>query len=256
MTSHNFSLRQYIDFVSVMTEKEIKTRYKHSILGFLWVVINPLLQMLIIGFVFSIFIKIPNYFLFLLTGFLPWQFFSFSLTKATSSFVSERFLLQKAPFPKEAIPLSIIFANFFHLLVSLTLLGIYLWIFKLFIFPQILILPMVLFWLLIITIGLSLLTASLEVKYRDVGYLIHSVAMLWFYVTPVLYSLDLVPSRFLWLFTINPLTSIFEMIHWSILGTGNVNWNLITINIIAGISIFALGILTYQKQHKFFVDWI
>lgn len=256
MASHNFSLRQYIDFISVMTEKEIKTRYKHSILGFLWVVINPLLQMLIIGFVFSIFIKIPNYFLFLLSGFLPWQFFSFSLTKATSSFVSERSLLQKAPFPKEAIPLSIIFANFFHLLVSLILLGIYLWIFKLFVFPQILILPMVLFWLLIITIGLSLLTASLEVKYRDVGYLIHSVAMLWFYATPVLYSLNLVPFRFLWLFSINPLASIFEMIHWSILGTGDINWNLITINIIIGISIFALGILTYQKQQKFFVDWI
>lgn len=249
-------MNKYLDFLWLMTEKEIKTRYKHSVLGFLWVVINPLLQMLVIGFVFSFFIRIPNYFLFLLTGLLPWQFFLLSLTKATSSFVSERLLLQKAPFPKEAIPLSIIFANFFHLLVSLFLLGIYLWIFKMIAFPQILILPLVLFWLLIVTIGLSLLTASLEVKYRDIGYLIHSLAMLWFYATPVLYSLDLVPPRFLWLFTINPLASIFEMIRWSILGIGNANWNLITINIIAGISISGLGILTYQKQHKFFVDWI
>lgn len=212
--------------------------------------------MLIIGFVFSFFIKIPNYFLFLLTGLLPWQFFLLSLTKATSSFVSERFLLQKAPFPKEAIPLSIIFANFFHLLVSLFLLGIYLWIFNMIVLPRILVLPLVLFWLLIITIGLSLLTASLEVKYRDVGYLIHSLVMLWFYATPVLYSLDLVPGHFLWLFAFNPLTSIFEMMHWSILGIGNFNWNLIITNIISGISIFALGILIYRKQHKFFVDWI
>lgn len=249
-------MRHYIDFLLVMTEKEIKTRYKHSLLGFLWVVINPLLQMLIIGFVFSFFIKIPNYFLFLLTGLLPWQFFSLSLTKATSSFVSERFLLQKAPFPKEAIPLSIIFANFFHLFVSLFLLGIYLWIFNMIAFPQILALPLVLFWLLLITIGFSLLTASMEVKYRDVGYLIHSLVMLWFYATPVLYSLDVVPPRFLWLFAVNPLASMFEMIHWSILGIGTANWNLITINIIAGISISALGILTYQKQHKFFVDWL
>lgn len=249
-------MNNYLDFLWLMTEREIKTRYKHSILGFLWVVINPLLQMLIIGFVFSFFIKIPNYFLFLLTGLLPWQFFLLSLTKATSSFVSDRFLLQKASFSKEAIPLSIIFANFFHLLVSLFLLGIYLWIFKMIAFPQILVLPLVLFWLLIITIGLSLLTASLEVKYRDVGFLIHSLVMLWFYATPVLYSLDLVPRHLLWLFAFNPLTSIFEMMRWSILGIGNLNWNLITINIIVGISISALGILTYQRQHKFFVDWI
>lgn len=249
-------MNNYLDFLWLMTEKEIKTRYKHSVLGFLWVVINPLLQILIIGFVFSFFIKIPNYFLFLLTGLLPWQFFLLSLTKATSSFVSERFLLQKAPFSKEAIPLSIIFANFFHLLVSLSLLGIYLWIFKMIIFPQILVLPLVLFWLLIITIGLSLLTASLEVKYRDVGFLIHSLAMLWFYATPVLYSLNLVPGHFLWLFVFNPLTSIFEIIHWSILGIGNAGWNLVIPNIISGVLLFATGILIYRKQHKFFVDWI
>src|SRR3989337_4058776 len=99
--------RNYFDFLWEMTEKEIKARYKRAIFGFLWVILNPVLQMIIIGVIFSYFIKIPNYFLFLFTGLLPWQFFSLSLTKATPSIVYERSLLQKARFPIEAIPISI-----------------------------------------------------------------------------------------------------------------------------------------------------
>ena len=78
-------LKQYFDFLWAMTEKEIKARYKRAVFGFLWVILNPVLQMFIIGIIFSFFIKIPNYFLFLFTGLLPWQFFSLSLSKATPS---------------------------------------------------------------------------------------------------------------------------------------------------------------------------
>src|SRR3989344_7145799 len=101
-------LRYYFDFLLAMTEKEIKARYKRAVFGFLWVILNPLLQMIIIGAIFSFFIKIPNYFLFLFSGLLPWQFFSLSLSKATQSIVNERELLQKAKFPIEAIPISIV----------------------------------------------------------------------------------------------------------------------------------------------------
>jgi len=87
--------RHWLDFLIAMTEKEIKARYKHAVLGFLWVIINPLLQMLIIGFVFQFFIpvKVDNYFLFLFAGLLPWNFFSMSLSKTTPSIVYERSLI-------------------------------------------------------------------------------------------------------------------------------------------------------------------
>src|SRR3989304_9448269 len=115
-------LKHYLDFLWAMTEKEIKARYKRAVFGFLWVVLNPVLQMIIIGAIFSFFIKIPNYFLFLLAGLLPWQFFSTSLSKATPSIVHERSLLQKAKFPIETIPISLILANFFNMVVSFVLL--------------------------------------------------------------------------------------------------------------------------------------
>src|SRR3989344_4134477 len=121
MTAIKERLKNYLEFLWVMSEKETKVRYKRAVFGFLWVVLNPSLQMLIIGVVFSLFIKIPNYFLFLFTGLLPWQFFSLSLSKATPSIVNERSILQKAKFPIEAIPISIILANLFNMIVSLTL---------------------------------------------------------------------------------------------------------------------------------------
>src|SRR3989304_10296080 len=114
-------LKYYSDFLWGMTEKEIKARYKRAVFGFLWILLNPLMQMIIIGAIFSYFIKVPNYFLFLFTGLLPWQFFSLSLTKVTPSIVNERSILQKAKFPIEAIPISIILANLFNMIVSLTL---------------------------------------------------------------------------------------------------------------------------------------
>ncbi len=107
-TKQTYFNQDYIDLLLIMTGNEIKARYKGTVAGFFWMIINPLLQMLIIGFVFSFFIKVPNYFLFLFVGLLPWQFFSTSLSKATKSFVSARFLLQKTKFAKEIIPFSIV----------------------------------------------------------------------------------------------------------------------------------------------------
>src|SRR3990167_10860018 len=102
-------IKNYFNFLWAMTEKEIKARYKRAVFGFLWVIINPLLQMIIMGLIFSFFIKIPNYFLFLFIGLLSWTFFSLSIGKARPSFVNDRALLQKAKFPVEVIPLSVVF---------------------------------------------------------------------------------------------------------------------------------------------------
>src|SRR3990167_5732195 len=103
--------RHFFDLLIGMTEKELRARYKNTLFGFLWMFINPLLQMLVIGFIFRLFIKEPieNYFLYLLVGLLVWNFFSLSLTKTTPSIVNERSLIKKAKFPREVIPLSIIF---------------------------------------------------------------------------------------------------------------------------------------------------
>ncbi len=255
-------LKNYIDFLLAMTEKEIKARYKNALLGFLWIFLNPLLQMLIIGFIFQNFIRIGinNYFIFLFPGLLCWNFFSYSLTKTSPSIVYERSLIQKANFPREAIPLSIVFSNFFHFLVS-TLFFI---IFLLFSGNLIVSNPIIsvfyfllsAVWLLIFTSGLSLLTSALDVKYRDVNFFIQALIILWFYATPVLYSLQSLPTDYLWIFRFNPLAYTFEVFRYSLLGSSPVSNNLLFYNLLISMIIVTFGVWIFKKESKNFSDWL
>lgn len=249
-------MRNYLDFLWAMTEKEIKARYKRAVFGFFWVILNPLLQMIIMGFIFSFFIKIPNYFLFLFIGLLSWTFFSLSIGKATPSIVHERTLLQKAKFPIEAIPLSIILANFFHLLISFLILLLVLVPFGELVFPRALLFIPALFWLLSVTVGVTLLFSSLNVRYRDISFFVQTLLILWFYATPIFYNLSIIPQKFYLFFSLNPLTSIFEILHFALLDQGIINIEIIIINLLITLIMVFIGIYTFRKEHKFFVDWL
>jgi len=250
------NLIRFAELLSAMTGKEIKARYKRAIFGFLWILLNPLLQMIIIGTVFSFFIDMPDYFLFLFAGLLPWQFFSLSLSKSTPSFVNESPLLQKANFQKVVIPLSIILANFFHLLVAISLLIIYLVIFQKLHSDTIWFLPVALVWLLVVTIGVTLTTASLNVKYRDINFFVQSLLTLWFYATPVLYALTLIPTKLIPLYHLNPLTGPFLLLHAALVGSSPLPLSLLFSNLLFTVVIFGVGVLVFRRHHPYFVDWL
>ena len=259
----------WLDFLSAMTAKEVKVRYKHAVLGFLWIFLNPLLQMIVMGFVFQFFVpvKVDNYFLFLFSGLLAWNFFSQSLTKATPAFFYERSLIKKSNFPRESIVLSIIFSNLFHFLIALAILIILLIGDKVILeaysisalmaysFRMTFIIPVVLL-LLIFVIGSSLLTASLNVRFRDVNFIVQLGVMLWFYATPVVYSLNLLPE-FLWpFFYLNPMVSIVELFHYVLLDLPITIPEFISVSIVVILLVFYFGIFTFKKENKNFDDWL
>jgi len=261
--------QHWLDFLLAMTEKEIKIRYKNVTLGFLWAVINPLLQMLIIGLVFQFLIpvKVDNYFLFLLTGLLPWIFFSSSINKCTPAIIHQRDLIQKAKFPRETIIISTILSNMLHLLISLIILisalaGKQL-LFNNYSFFQLVnylvatlaIFPL-LIWLGFLTAGLSLLFSALNVKNRDVNFLVQAITPLWFYATPIVYSLNLLPTRLHLLFYLNPIAAIIEGFHLVLLQQKTISINLFIINIIISILIFIFGWKIFKQQEKYFIDKI
>lgn len=256
LNSRAVKLKNYLDFLWAMTEKEIKARYKKAVFGFMWVILNPILQMFIIGIIFSFFINIPDYFLFLFTGLLPWTFFSISLSKTTPSIVYERALLQKAKFSIEAIPISIILSNFIHMLISVILLLLFLLITGKLLFPQILLIVPALIWLLIFTTGVSLITSTLQVRFRDINFFVQTLLILWFYVTPIFYSLALIPEAFRPFFAFNPLTSIFELLHISVLNQGVLKSQMVFVNLFITLAVLVLGIIVYKKQRRYFVDWL
>lgn len=251
--------KYWFDFVWIMTLKEIKARYKRVILGFLWAILNPVLQMLVIGFLFQFFIpvKIDNYFYFLFAGLLPWNFFTYTFSKCTPIMLNERQLIQKAKFPRETLVLSIVFSNLFHLLISLGLFTIlalfmdYLSIFK------IAILFAVIIWLVFFTIGISLLLSTLFVKYRDIKFIVQAVTPLWFYATPIIYTRSLLPSWISEILKYNPMTGIIELFQY-ILGSNSLVFDYSTIipGFIISFLISIVGIYLFIKENQFFDDWL
>lgn len=241
-----------------MTERELRARYKNTIFGFIWLVANPILQMLIIGFVFPLFIKstVQHYNFYLLTGLLAWNFFSFSLSKTTPSIVNERSLIKKAYFPREVIPVSMILSNLINYLAA----------FALFIIPVLFLntlTPMSfiffligLIMLLLFTIGLSLFTSALNVRFRDIHFLMQALLIIWFYATPIVYSLSQIPGNLLWLWRLNPLTSSIQFMQHALVGTALPGPGMIIVNTVI-ISVFLLGgILVFRSENKNFDDWL
>ena len=241
-----------------MTEKELRARYKHTVFGFFWLVANPLLQMLIIGFVFTFFMKEPidhyNYYLFV--GLLVWNFFSLSLTKATPSIVFERSLIKKAAFPREVIPLSILLSNAVHFFAALILytipvafLGTLTALSILYIFAGLLL-------LFVFTVGISLLTTALNVRFRDINFFVQALLIIWFYATPIIYSFSVIPYKFIWLWRLNPLTSVVQLLQHAFVAAPLPGPAMLSVNILTTIVITVIGILLFRKESKNFDDWI
>ncbi|MDP2924102.1 MAG: ABC transporter permease [Candidatus Omnitrophota bacterium] len=193
--------------------RNLRVRYKGSILGFFWVLLNPLLTMLVLYVVFSqiMRIEIQQYPLFLLSALLPWTFFSSSLTDAACSIIDNANLVKKVYFPREILPVSYVLSNFINLLFSLLALLFILLIFRIQALRFIYFLPLILIIHLIFTIGLALLLSCANVYFRDVSHILGIILMFWFYLTPVFYSIDMVPQNFRSIYLLNPMVSIITM---------------------------------------------
>lgn len=254
------SFKHFSELLLALTQKEIKARYKNTFLGFLWIFINPLIQMLVMGFVFSLVFQfgIKNYYLFLFTGLLPWNFFSLSLNKATPSIVWDRSLIQKARFPRSVIPLSVVFSHFFHFVASWFLLIVFLLVTQQWQFFTLSIIGLqflAILLLIIFTTGVSLITSALNVFYRDIYFVTQAATLIWFYATPIIYPLNRIPEQFQLIFYLNPLSGIFSLLQKPLTETQIPNQILLAQ---IGLIIFVafLGIWLFRRKEKYFADWL
>jgi len=251
-------LKHFWELLWAMTEKELRARYKYTIFGFFWLVANPILQMIVIYFVFSFFMKEPiqNYQYYLFVGLLVWNFFSLSLTKGTPCIVYERSLIKKARFPRAVIPVSIILSNVVHFLLALIL----------FIIPVLFLgtivpshIPSIFFGLVLLltfTSGLTLLTSALNVRFRDVSFFVQALLIIWFYATPIVYSITVIPYKFMWLWRLNPMTSVVQLMQYGFLNAPPPGIGMLSANILTTILIFSLGIMIFRSESKNFDDWL
>lgn len=191
-----------------MAVAQLKTKYSGSVLGIFWAVINPLLVMFAITFVFVVVFKIEikNFALFALSGIFPWNFFSLAISDAAFSFLNYKNVLHQFNLPREIIPLSSVLSNFLNFLIGWII------IYPLFLFFNLKII--ILFPVLVIILllqfffvcGLGLTISIANVFFRDFGQLLGVLLMLWFWITPIFYSVEMVPEKFRWICNFNPLT--------------------------------------------------
>ncbi|MCL4199895.1 ABC transporter permease [Patescibacteria group bacterium] len=241
-----------------MTERELRARYKNTVFGFIWLIANPVLQMLIIGFVFPLFIKgaVQNYNFYLLTGLLAWNFFSLSLSKTTPSIVNERSLIKKAFFPREVIPISMILSNFINYLAAFVLFMIPIFFLNTLTPSSLIFFLIGLMLLVLFTVGASLLTSALNVRFRDINFFVQAVLIIWFYATPIIYSLSQIPRHYLWLWRFNPLTSCIQLMQHALVGSALPGPGMIAANTLVIGIILILGVYIFRKESKNFDDWL
>jgi lipopolysaccharide transport system permease protein len=188
--------------------RQLKAKYAGSILGIFWAIINPLLMMLVITFVFTVVFKtqVKDFALFVLAGIIPWMFFSGALSEATPSLLAQKSVLHQFSLPKEILPLSSVLSYFMNFLLSWCI------IYPVFVFhnPRIIFLVPELLALFLLTYfftcGMALLFSVINILFRDLEHLMGTLFMFWFWVTPVFYSIEMIPAGFRWVFKFNPVS--------------------------------------------------
>lgn len=195
-------LYRYRYLLSQLVVRDIKVRYKNSVLGFFWSLANPLLQVATITIVIKYImgLTVPNYSAYLLAGYLPWMFFQMALLDSSQVIVAHRDLLRKSYFPREVLPMSVVGANLVHYLLSLVVFFAYLLFYKLFlhgapITAKIMLLPVLMGAQCALVIGLSFFISCLNVFYEDIKYLLTALLNVFFYLTPVMYPAELVRDK-------------------------------------------------------------
>ena len=190
-------LLRYRDLIQNLVMRDLKVRYKSSVLGFLWSLLNPLLLMLVFTVVFTVMMPnadIPKFPVFLLCALLPWNFFSSAMMGAVNSIVYNGSLIKKVYFPREIMPISVVLSTFVNFLLSLPVLFIFLAIFQVPFTIWLIYLPVIMIVQVVFAIGVALVLATLNVFYRDTAVILEVVLQAWFFLTPIFYPAEFLPE--------------------------------------------------------------
>ncbi len=193
--------------------KDLRGRYKGSVLGFLWTFINPLLQLAVYTVVFSFILKtnIERYYLYLFVALIPWIFFSSSITVGAASVVAQKDLIKKIYFPRMVIPISYVTSSFVNMLLCfIVIFAVILFSGVGFNFTALLTLPVIMLVEYLLALGMALLASAVTVYFRDLEHILGIVSMVWMYMTPIMYDKSMIPERLLPVYNLNPMTHIIS----------------------------------------------
>ena len=258
-------LFQYKDLITMFVKRDFKTLYKQTILGPLWIIINPLLTTLMYTIVFGNIANISTdgmpQIVFYMLGTTVWTYFSSCLTKTSSTFTGNASIFGKVYFPRLVTPISTVISGLINFGVQfLMFLGFmaYFMIKGSPIEPNlwILITPLLLVQLAALALGFGIIISSMTTKYRDLAVLVTFGVQLWMYATPVVYPASQIGGKLKTLMMLNPVSPIVESFRYAFLGSGSIPWNYLGISVVTTLVVLFAGVVLFSRVEKTFMDTV
>ncbi len=251
----------YRELIYFMTWKDLKVRYKQTLLGASWAILQPFMTMVVFSIFFGELAKVPSdgvpYPVFSFTALLPWTLFSKALSDASRSLVQSSHMITKVYFPRLILPLASILAGVVDFALALiVLLGMMLF-YKITPTPAVWYLPLFLLLALVTALGVGLWLSALNVMYRDVGYILPFLTQFWLFITPIAYPASMVPEQWRLLYALNPMTGVVEGFRWALLGTQQANSGVtLVVSTVIAIVILVSGLFYFRRMERLFADMV
>ena len=234
---------------------ELKLRYRNSVLGFLWTILNPLFYLLILALVFSRIMRfqVENYAIFLFTGLVSWSMIQQTIATATASIVNNQALIRKVYVPKMIFPLANVIARYIDHLILTVILLVFLVVFRMPFSWYLFLIPFIILIHFLFSLGISLIFAVAYIKVRDVQHIVAIVFQALFFLTPIIYSVDVLPKSFRPLFLLNPVYYFVQIFRFPVYYSTLPSWKVISAALLLAIGAIVLGIYIFYKKEKYFV---
>ena len=252
------ALWEYRELLYFLAWRDVIVRYKQSLFGVAWVVIQPLIAMVVFTVIFGQFAKLPSdgvpYAIFTYSGLLPWQLFSSSVIRSSNSLVVNANLVTKVYFPRLVLPLAATLAGVVDFAISLVVLFVFLAIFRIWPGWQILFLPLFTLLAILVALSVGIWLAALNVRYRDVTYMVPFLVQISLYLSPVAYSSRLVPGG-TWklVYALNPLVGVIQGFRWALLRGPAPDWTLL-VSVTMVLVLLVSGVYYFRRTEKTFAD--
>lgn len=250
----------YRELIYFMTWRDLKVRYKQTVLGAAWAILQPFLSMVVFSVFFGRWLGVPSgdvpYPVFSYTALLPWGLFSKAIADAGRSLVTNRAMITKVYFPRLTIPLASVLAGIVDFLIAFVVLLGMMWYYDLKITANVLTLPFFLLLALIASLGVGLWLSAMNVFYRDIGYIIPFLTQIWFYLSPIVYATSTVPEKLQPIYALNPMVGVIDGFRWALLGQEPAPGPLLIISSAVAVILLVSGVIYFRRVERTFADMV
>lgn len=253
-------LWRYRELFWFLALRDILVRYKQAVIGITWSILQPVFTMVVFSVIFGRLAKLPSdgvpYPILIFTALLPWQFFAHSMSSSSQSIVGSASIISKVYFPRLIIPTSAVISGMIDFCISFgILIGMMVW-YKIVPTANIVYLPLFVLLTFTAALAVGLWLSALNVEFRDVFYVVPFLVQAGQYISPVAYSSSIIPEKWKFLYSLNPMAGVIDGFRWCILGTATPHWTGIIISAVSVLVIFTGGLLYFRKMERTFADVI